>query len=224
MSNADENVNEYIVILCCGCSLTLCLLTLISLLWHFFMDKKCGITLMHAQVAFNLALLMVAIILKIAKFLHDQVCLKNLWLFFKNNLIQFQLDDGISLCLHYLFSSSLVCQINIFAALLSEISWPYRLYHQFKSFLFFLSFIIPALYTGIIAHLQQSLPISIPTHLPDQVRITSKNWLVSLSGNQFQAFLSMNLIFMTLYLVLFIKLVRALREKTENPIKNQHQR
>ena len=31
------------------------------------MDKKCGITLMHAQVAFNLALLMVAIILKIAK-------------------------------------------------------------------------------------------------------------------------------------------------------------
>ena len=31
---------------------------------------------MHAQVAFNLALLMVAIILKIAKFLHDQVCLK----------------------------------------------------------------------------------------------------------------------------------------------------
>ena len=80
MSNADENVNEYIVILCCGCSLTLCLLTLISLLWHFFMDKKCGITLMHAQVAFNLALLMVAIILKIAKFLHDQVCLKHLWL------------------------------------------------------------------------------------------------------------------------------------------------
>ena len=76
MSNADENVNEYIVILCCGCSLTLCLLTLISLLWHFFMDKKCGITLMHAQVAFNLALLMVAIILKIAKFLHDQVGLK----------------------------------------------------------------------------------------------------------------------------------------------------
>lgn len=71
MSNADENVNEYIVILCCGCSLTLCLLTLISLLWHFFMDKKCGITLMHAQVAFNLALLMVAIILKIAKFLHQ---------------------------------------------------------------------------------------------------------------------------------------------------------
>ena len=35
---------------------------------------------MHAQVAFNLALLMVAIILKIAKFLHDQVCLKHLWL------------------------------------------------------------------------------------------------------------------------------------------------
>lgn len=138
--------------------------------------------------------------------------------------IVFQLDDGISLCLHYLFSSSLVCQINIFAALLSEISWPYRLYHQFKSFLFFLSFIIPALYTGIIAHLQQSLPISIPTHLPDQVSTTSRNWLVSLSGNQFQAFLSMNLIFMTLYLVLFIKLVRALREKTENPIKNQHQR
>ena len=179
---------------------------------------------MHAQVAFNLALLMVAIILKIAKFLHDQVCSKHLWLCFIISFINFQLDDGISLCLHYLFSSSLVCQINIFAALLSEISWPYRLYHQFKSFLFFLSFIIPALYTGIIAHLQQSLPISIPTHLPDQVRITSKNWLVSLSGNQFQAFLSMNLIFMTLYLVLFIKLVRALREKTENPIKNQHQR
>ena len=31
---------------------------------------------MHAQVAFNLALLMVAIILKIAKFLHDQVGFK----------------------------------------------------------------------------------------------------------------------------------------------------
>ena len=88
MSNADENVNEYIVILCCGCSLTLCLLTLISLLWHFFMDKKCGITLMHAQVAFNLALLMVAIILKIAKFLHQvrhsynhKLCISNDWNF-----------------------------------------------------------------------------------------------------------------------------------------------
>ena len=37
------------------------------------MENKCGITLMHAQVTFMLALLMIIIILKIAKFLH-KVC------------------------------------------------------------------------------------------------------------------------------------------------------
>ena len=37
------------------------------------MENKCGITLMHAQVTFMLALLMIVIILKIAKFLH-KVC------------------------------------------------------------------------------------------------------------------------------------------------------
>ena len=64
-----EEDNEYIIILSCGCSLTLCLLTLMILLWHF-MENKCGITLMHAQVTFMLALLMITIILKIAKFLN----------------------------------------------------------------------------------------------------------------------------------------------------------
>ena len=41
--------------------------------YRHFMENKCGITLMHAQVTFMLALLMIIIILKIAKFLH-KVC------------------------------------------------------------------------------------------------------------------------------------------------------
>ena len=40
----------------------------------------------------------------------------------------------ISLCLHYFLSSSLLCQINIPAALFSEVAWQ-CCYKEFKAFL-----------------------------------------------------------------------------------------
>ena len=51
----------------------------------------------------------------------------------------------ISLCLHYFLSSSLLCQINIPAALFSEVAWQ-CCYKEFKAFLigknpFFLIFV-----------------------------------------------------------------------------------
>ena len=51
----------------------MCLRNIWMTLYRHFMENKCGITLMHAQVTFMLALLMIVIILKIAKFLH-KVC------------------------------------------------------------------------------------------------------------------------------------------------------
>ena len=48
----------------------MCLRDIWMTLYRHFMENKCGITLMHAQVTFMLALLMIIIILKIAKFLH----------------------------------------------------------------------------------------------------------------------------------------------------------
>jgi len=184
-ATAEED-NEYIIILSCGCSLTLCLLTLMILLWHF-MENKCGITLMHAQVTFMLALLMIVIILKIAKFLHKSY------------------HGEISLCLHYFLSSSLLCQINIPAALFSEVAWQ-CCYKEFKAFLIVLSFLIPALYTGIVAHLQPPECSLYPMKI---------DWFVHWADKkQFDAFLSMNLILITVYLSLSYFLVRTLKEKT----------
>ena len=77
-----------------------------------------------------------------------------------------------------------------------------------------LSFIIPALYTGIISHASTKRSTN-----------HDMNWFLNLQGSQFQAFLSMNLIFITIYLVLFVKLVKSLKGgKTENPVKKQHHR
>ena len=75
------------------------------------------ITLMHAQVTLTLALLMITVILKIGHF----------W----------AKDVEISLCLHFAISSSLICQINIPAALLSEAGaslWHFS-YKEFRPFL-----------------------------------------------------------------------------------------
>ena len=68
------------------------------------------------------------------------------------------------------------------------------------SFFSVLSFVIPALYTGIVAHLQNPL---------------KNDWFVLWDDKkQFNAFLSMNLILITVYLSLSYFLVRTLKEKT----------
>ena len=63
-----------------------------------------------------------------------------------------------------------------------------------------ISFIIPALYTGIVAHL--STP-----------HIETRNWFVLCPSKQFDVFLSMNLILITVYLFLSYFLVRSLKGK-----------
>lgn len=113
MSSPQDH--EYIVILSCGCCLTLCCLTLIILIWDIF-KTKCGRTILQAQVTLILALVMIAVILKIAKFLNQDYF------------------PGISLFLHYLLSCSLWCQINMPAALYAEASWKYC-HKEFKAFL-----------------------------------------------------------------------------------------
>ena len=65
---------------------------------------------------------------------------------------------------------------------------------------------IPALYTGIVAHLQPPECSLYPMKI---------DWFVHWADKkQFDAFLSMNLILITVYLSLSYFLVRTLKEKT----------
>ena len=74
------------------------------------------------------------------RFMLDEMILKNAskvqTLYFKVNYIYFFQDyfHGISIFLHYLFTSSLCCQLNMPAALCAELSWKYC-QKEFKAFL-----------------------------------------------------------------------------------------
>ena len=68
------------MILSCGCSLTLCFLTVMITIFHY-LEARCRLILMHAQVSLTMGLVMVMIILKVAKFLEAVSKFKNLTVF-----------------------------------------------------------------------------------------------------------------------------------------------
>ena len=69
--NLHGQSNDYMVILSCGCSLTLCLLTVLITTFHY-LEARCRLILMHTQISLTMGLIMIVIILKIAIF--QQVC------------------------------------------------------------------------------------------------------------------------------------------------------
>ena len=99
----------------------------------------CRLILMHGQLSLTMGLIMIAIILKIAHFLQEVslVCNIKLKTNFKKMFYIYFFQDyfyGISIFLHYLFTSSLCCQLNMPAALCAELSWKYC-QKEFKAFL-----------------------------------------------------------------------------------------
>ena len=128
---------EYIVILGCGCSLTLCILTLVILLWHFS-ECRCALTLMHAQVTSILGSVMIAIFVVIANIVQTvRFFCEGIRIPF-TYLTQFRLlqdqNRVIAVALHFLLISSLCCQINIPASLYAEVTWKYCI-KEFRIFL-----------------------------------------------------------------------------------------
>ena len=65
--NLHGQSNDYMVILSCGCSLTLCLLTVLITTFHY-LEARCRLILMHTQISLTMGLIMIVIILKIAIF------------------------------------------------------------------------------------------------------------------------------------------------------------
>ena len=144
--------------------------------------------------------------------------------------------QGISISLHYLFISSLCCQLNMPAALYAELSWKYC-QKEFKAFLiskskkrkkickhgrwfsffFFLVFslILPAFYSGIAIHYE----------LPRDglAQKYEDFWFVKWPDSQFNVLLTMNLILVISYLILTAYLMKMLRSKALVR-KNPHER
>ena len=65
--NLHGQSNDYMVILSCGCSLTLCLLTVLITTFHY-LEARCRLILIHTQISLTMGLIMIVVILKIAIF------------------------------------------------------------------------------------------------------------------------------------------------------------
>ena len=138
--------------------------------------------------------------------------------------------------MHYLFISSLCCQLNMPAALYAELSWKYC-QKEFKAFLiskskkrkknlqtrsvifilFFLVFslILPAFYSGIAIHYELPRDGLAQNH--------EDFWFVKWPDSQFNVLLTMNLILVISYLILTAYLMKMLRSKALVR-KNPHER
>ena len=143
--------------------------------------------------------------------------------------------QGISISLHYLFISSLCCQLNMPAALYAELSWKYcqkefkafliskskkrkksaNTVGDFHSFCLVFSLILPAFYSGIAIHYELPRDGLAQKH--------EDFWFVKWPDSQFNVLLTMNLILVISYLILTAYLMKMLRSKALVR-KNPHER